>query len=97
MGMNTRLVRRSIVALVAVGLLVAIFVLRPSVPTGSSPPSDPQPAAPAAATMPAGKPAPRDSSASRPDDTPAAQAKTKLLDAYLFFFAALSAHHARGR
>jgi len=91
MGRPGRVVGRVIVALAVVGLLAAVFAWRAHVPTGSSPPATSQPPPLATPATPAVKPGPKDSMARAPGSNPA------LLDAYLFFLAALSGHRGPGR
>jgi len=83
--------RIALVALVAVGLLAAVFTLRPHGPGGSTPPAAGQPPAHAALSTATAKSTPRDSVANLPD------ADSRLLDAYLFFLAAFESHRSRGR
>jgi len=81
----------ALVALVAVGLLAAVFALRPHDPVSSPPPAASQAPAHAAQSVATAKPTPRDSVAKVPD------ANSRLLDAYLFFLAAFESHRSRGR
>jgi hypothetical protein len=90
MGRLTRVVGRAIVALLVVGLLAAVFAWRAHVPVGSTPPATSEPPAHTTPDTAAVKPAPKDVGAGAPGSN------ARLLDAYLFFLAALDSHHARG-
>jgi hypothetical protein len=96
MGRNARVAGRWIVALVAVSLLAAIFAMRSGVSVGPAPPRIQEPTTHAAAPVPDRKTAAKDPAATSPDGTRASDPSSRLLDAYLFFFAAFESHRARG-
>jgi len=81
---------RLIVAIVAVGLLAALFVLRLHVPVGSPPAGADRPPARATHATPTDQPAHKDSVTKAPGSS------ARLLDADLFFLAALDSHRGRG-